>query len=72
MVGVWSTHAEIDFVSSLAFKGFGQKMLRYILCPRRYIIGLVYTCEVAFCVVAGMVRVWSSHVEIHFLSSMAF
>jgi hypothetical protein len=33
MGGVWSTHVEMHFVSSHACDGFGQHMLRCILCP---------------------------------------
>jgi len=28
--GVWSTHVEMQFVSSLVYDGFGQNMLKYI------------------------------------------
>jgi hypothetical protein len=39
----WSTHVEIDSVSSLAWDAFGQHMLRYILCSRLDGMGLYST-----------------------------
>jgi len=68
---VWSTHVEIHVETLLAFEVFVQDMLRYILFPRRYRRGLVYKSEDAFCVLAGMVRIWLSYLEI-FLSSLAY
>ena len=49
-------------VSSLASYWFGQHML----FPRKHGRALVNTCSDAFCVFAGMGRVWLLHVEIHF------
>jgi hypothetical protein len=34
MVGIWSTHVEMHFVSPLAWDGFGKLKLTWILCPR--------------------------------------
>jgi hypothetical protein len=36
MVGVWSTHIKLYFVSSLAKELFDRHKVRYILCPRWY------------------------------------
>ena len=33
---VWSSQVKIKFVSMLAWDGFGQHMVRFILCPRWY------------------------------------
>ena len=41
MGGVWSTYVEMHFISSMTWDGFGQRMLRYILCPRWHGTGLV-------------------------------
>ena len=41
---VWSTHVKIHFLSKLARDAFGQIMLRYILCPRWLVTGLVNIC----------------------------
>jgi hypothetical protein len=57
MGGVWSTHIEILFVSSLAWDGFKR--------------GCVNTCCDSFFDFAGMRNVCSTHVEMHFLSSQA-
>jgi hypothetical protein len=72
MVWIWTTHFEMHFVSSLAVEGFDQHMLRCILCPRWHGKGLVNRCCYTFCVVAGMGWVWSTHVEIHVESSLAW
>ena len=77
-----STQFEIHFVSSQASVELYQHKLSYILCPLWHWRGLVieiqfvsssvYTSGNTFCVIAGVIVVWSSCVEIHFLSSMAF
>ena len=69
---VWSTHVEMHFVSSLAWKGFGQYMLRCILCPPWHGIDLVNISSDTFCVLAGMGRVCSTHVSMDYLSSLAW
>ena len=71
MGGNWSTHFEIYFVSLLTWDGFGQHRLRCIFCPRWDGIGLVNTSSDIFYVLAGMEGVWSTHVEKHFVSSLA-
>jgi hypothetical protein len=52
--GVWSTRGKMHFVFSLKWEGFGQHMLRYILCPRLHEMDLVNTSWDTFCVIAGM------------------
>ena len=52
----WSTHADMCFVSSLAWEVFGQNKLRCILCPRWHWMSLVNTRWDAFCVLAFMVN----------------
>ena len=61
----------LHFVSLLAWAGFGQHTLRCILYPRWHGMGLVNECWDTFYVLDGMGRVWSTNVEIHFLSSLA-
>ena len=63
---VWSTLFEMYFEFSLAWEGFGQRKLWYILCPRCHESGLVNTSWDTFCVLAGIGWVWSSQVEMHF------
>ena len=70
--GVWSTQVEMHFVSVLAWDGFGQHQLSYILFPHWHGIGLVNTSWDPFCVLVGMGVVWSKHVDMHFLSSLAW
>ena len=41
--GVCSTNVEIHYLSSIAWEGFAQHMLRYILCLRCHGMGLVNT-----------------------------
>ena len=67
---LWSTHAEIHFVSSLASDAFVQYMLRCILCSRWNEIGLVYTYWDKFCVLPAMGGVCSTQVGMHFVSSL--
>ena len=60
--GVWSTQVEIHFMSSLAWEGFGEHVLRCILCPRFLGIGLINSS-------------WDTrfdHVEMYFKSSLAW
>ena len=52
----WSTHADMYFVSSLAWEVFGQNKLRCILCPRWHWMSLVNTCWDALCVLAFIRR----------------
>jgi hypothetical protein len=61
-------------------EGFGQQELRYILRLRWYGRVLVNTvCDGrfvragmgGFCVLAGMRLVWSTHVEMNFMNSLA-
>ena len=72
MVCVCSTHAEIYFVSLLAWYEFGQRMLRWILCSRWHGLGLVNSFYDTFCVLVGMVCVLSMQVEIHFVSLLSW
>ena len=78
---VWLTRVEIHIVSSLALEGFGQHKLTCILCAS---MCLFNTCWVAVCILTcigwilsrqkfdGMVLVWSSHIEMHFVSSVVW
>ena len=68
----WSIHDEIHVVSFLAWDGFGQNLLRNILYPRWYGRGFANTCLDKFCGLAGMGVFWSTHVDIHFVSSLAW
>ena len=68
MGGVWITHVEIEFVLSLAF---GQHKLRYILCPFSHEIGLVKRSWDIFWFLDGIEGVWSTNVEMHFVSWLA-
>jgi hypothetical protein len=86
MSKVWSTKGVIYFASSLAWDELGQQVLRYILSrwhgmvlltqfeillfPRKHRRGLVNKSRDAFCVLARMGEVWSTQIEIHFLSSL--
>jgi hypothetical protein len=70
--GVSSAQVQIYFVYSLAWKGFGKHILRYILCPRWNGRHLVKTCRDALCVLTGMEWIWSTHVDIDFVPSLAW
>ena len=52
--------------------GFCQPVLRFILCTHRHVIGLVNTYGETFCVLTSMGSFWSVHVEMHFVSSLAW
>ena len=69
---VWSTHVEINFVSSLACDGFDQHKLSYFMCPRWHGMCLVNTSWDTFCVLAGIGGVWSTHVAMEILSVLAW
>jgi len=82
MGGVFSTQVEIHFMSSRIWDRLSHHNLRYISCPCWHESSLVNTFRDtfrflagmggdAFCVVACMERVWSTHVEIHFVSLLA-
>ena len=45
MGGVLSTQVNIHFLLSLIWEEYGQRMLRYILCPRWHLINLVNSCR---------------------------
>ena len=68
--GVWSTHIEMHFVSSLSWEGYGQHKLRCILCPLWHRMRLVDTFWDIFYFLAGLGGVWATQVEIHFVFSM--
>ena len=87
MGGVWSTHVEIHFVSSLTWDRFLQHMLRYTLCLRMHGSCLVNARWNAFSVLThvgeiffkicwyifcGMICVWSTQVEIHIVYLLAW
>ena len=55
---VFSTHVELHYASSLAIDGFCQDLLRFILCPRWHMRGLLFAC-------------WTQ-VQIHFMSSLKY
>jgi hypothetical protein len=71
------TQVEIYFVPFLAWEGFGQHILRCILCLRWHWRGLVNTCD-TFCDLPVMGMVWPTrvksilcprtHVEINYVS----
>ena len=69
---VWTTHVEIHFESLLAWEGFGQHMLMSLLSHRWHSKGLLYTSSDAFFVLAGMGELYSTHVEIQIVSSLAW
>jgi hypothetical protein len=69
---VSSTQVATHFVSSLAWEGFGQYMLTCIFCLRWHGMGLIKACKDAYSVLAGMGGVWSTQVELHFVSSLAW
>jgi hypothetical protein len=68
MRGIWSTQVEINFMSSQSLEWFGEHMLRCILFSRWHGRGLVNESLVTFCVLADMGGIWSTQVEIHFMS----
>ena len=51
--------------------GMGLIITRYILCPRCHGMSLIITCCDAFCVLEGIVGVWSVQVQMHFVFSLA-
>jgi hypothetical protein len=84
---VCSSHVEFSFVSSLAWKRFGQQKLRYILCNRWHRMGLATNVGIHFVssrawevYVRHKLRyifchhgwVWSTHAELQFLYSQAW
>ena len=72
MGGVSSTFVKIYFEPSLAWKAFEKHKLRCILCPRLHGMGLVNACLDSLGFLAGMKKVCSTHVEMHFVSSLAW
>ena len=70
---MYSTLSEVHFASSLSLVsyGFRQHMVKFILCPRYFGMGFVNTNWDTFCVLPGIVWVWSTLVEMHFVCSMA-
>ena len=58
--GFWLTEAEMYFVISLVWDGFGQQKLRYILCPRWHKRCLVNTVLDKFYFLAGIGGVCST------------
>jgi hypothetical protein len=48
MGGIWSTHVQMHFVSSLLWAGFAQSKLSYIFCLRIHGVGLINTGLDAF------------------------
>ena len=68
---VCSTLIDMHIVCSLAWDGFGQQILRCIVCPRWHGMCLVNTCSDNVCELAGIEWVWSIHIEILFVSSLA-
>ena len=70
--GVWSTYVEMHFVSSLAWEGLVQHLLRIIICPCRHGRSLVNTSWGTICVHVSMVGVWSTLVVIHNVFTLAW
>ena len=54
ILGPWWTHNKLHFVSSLAWDGFCQHKLRYVLGSRWHVWDLVNTCCDWFFIRAGM------------------
>ena len=69
---IWSTHVNMHFVSWLEWKGYGQHMMRCIYYHRWHCMSLVNTRWDEFCVLACIGWVSSIHVEMHFVSSLAW
>ena len=67
---VLATEAEMHFVISLVWDGFGQQKLRYILCPRWHKRCFVNTVLDTFYFLTGIGGVCSTWVKIHFLFSL--
>jgi hypothetical protein len=67
IITFWDT-----FVSSLSWDGFSQHELRYILCSRWHMKGLVNTRWDAFCVLACIEWISSTHVEMYFVSWLVY
>ena len=68
-----STYVEMHFVSSQAWEGFDHHMLRCNLCLRCHVMcHVVNTCWDTLWVLTGMVCVWSTHVEMHYLFSLSW
>ena len=67
----WSTQVKMNFESSLALDEFRRYRLSCIFCSCCFGRGLLNTCWDAFCVLAGMGGVWSTHDEMHFKSLLA-
>jgi hypothetical protein len=67
-----STQVEIYYFFSLAWEGFGKQMKRCIFCCR--CPGRCFFQHKLRCInssrLPGSVMVWSTHVEIHFVSSL--
>ena len=66
----WSTHVEMHLVFSLVLDGFGPHIFWCFLYPRwngREFVNLWWD---AFWVLVGMEWVLSTHVELHFVSSL--
>ena len=59
------------YMSWLAWEVFGQHKLRYIVCARWHVMGLVNTCWHTFRVLAGVGLVWPSRVVMHFVYSLS-
>ena len=66
----YSTHVEILFMSSLAWETFDHNVLRIILCIRCNIMGLFYTSLDTFFVHADIGWYWSTHFELHLMTSL--
>jgi hypothetical protein len=62
---VWYKHVEMHFLSSVEWDVFGEHMLRYILCRL-----LVNICLEILRVLAGMGKVCSTQVDMHFRPSL--
>ena len=67
-----STHVEILFEFSLPRDVFDHHVLRCILCITWHRIYMNKTSWVTLCVLADIGWVWSTHVGMHFVSSLAW
>ena len=65
------TLVDTCYDASCDLDGMGQHMLRCILCVRWQCRSKLNACRDAYCVLAGMSWVWSTHVEIRFVCLLA-
>ena len=68
----WDGFGQCKLIYILSqWEGFSEQKLRSILCPSWNGTGVLNTVRDTFCVLAFMGGFWSIQVEIHFVSSLA-